>query len=114
MEIVKRLPLYRSNAVADKNAHKLYWIDILVDENNRFVVKSYAQLFTRSGNEIRPGSVREYIIHKGKFFGESIKYALDKLNMKERARGYRKISDREEVNVTASEETIIQFLLKYG
>lgn len=113
MEVIKRLPLYRSNAVADQNDHKLYWIDITL-QNGIYTVVSHAQLFTRSGSQIRAGSTREYIIHKGKFLGECVKYANDKLRMKEQRRGYRKISDREEFNVTASPETIIQFLLKYA
>jgi hypothetical protein len=114
MKVVKRLPLYKSNAVSDNNDHKLYWIDIVLHDDGNYSVNSYAQLFTRSGNNIIPGSVRRYVIHVGKFLGECIRKAESQLKRKQLRRGYMKFSDREEINVTASPETIIQFLLKYA
>jgi hypothetical protein len=108
---VIRLPLYRSNVVDDDFDHKLYWIDIIQDYHGYYTVYSYAQLFPRYGE---PQSIRKYTLHESKSIGECMKYAKDKLRMKESQRGYREISKRDVDNVTASQETIIKFLQKYA
>lgn len=112
-EVIKRLPLYKSTAVDDNNDHKLYWIDIIL-ENGLYTVQSYAQLYRKSGGNVISGRIRQYSIHRGKYLGECVKYAQEKLRMKENRRGYRKVQDREEMNVTASPESILKFLMKYG
>ena len=111
---VWRLPLYRSNVVDDEFDHKLYWIDIIEDFDGfhtRYNVISYAQLFPKYGE---PQAIRRYEIHTSISLGECVKFANDKLRMKESQRGYREISKRDVENITASQETIIKFLEKYA
>ena len=108
---VWRLPLYRSNVVDDDFDHKLYWIDIIEDFNGYYTVYSNAQLFPKYRE---PQAIRRYMIHEGRSIGECVKFANDKLRMKESQRGYREISKRDVENITASQETIIKFLEKYA
>lgn len=111
LRIVRRFPLFKSTDVGSSNSHKLYWIDIFEDKIGHYIVKTYAQVFSK---DLIPEKPREYNIHRTRFIGDAVKVAEDKIRQKLTSRGYIKISDRDISDVAASNEDIIKFLSKYA
>lgn len=111
--IVYRSDLYRSKDVSSENSHKLYWLDI-VSENNKYVVYGYAQLCTAYGAQ---RSARQYRLGAYNSLHEAENKAHRQLTKKTRTRGYVSISKRgmeKAEDVTISNETLVEFLNKYS
>ena len=112
---VYRSDLYRSKDVSSENSHKLYWLDI-VSENNKYIVYGYAQLCTAYGTQ---RSARQYKLGAYNSLHEAENKAHRQLTKKTRTRGYVSISKRDIIiksaeDVTVSNETLVEFLNKYS
>tara|TARA_R110002020_G_scaffold453970_2_gene669195 strand:+ start:1321 stop:1692 length:372 start_codon:yes stop_codon:yes gene_type:complete len=111
--IIYRSDLYRSKDVSNENSHKLYWLDI-VSENNKYIVYGYAQLCSAYGAQ---RSARQYRLGAYNSLHEAENKAHRQLTRKTRTRGYVSISKRDiekAEDVTISNETLVEFLNKYS
>ena len=108
------MPLMSSGDVADKNDHKLWWGDVVRLDDGSFQIITYAQLFSN----LKPGELRTYPEHKTYAFeAVAIREIEKKYERKKVARCYKEIKSRENSftpAVTSSNESIIEFLKKYG